>query len=84
MSAVIAIAVIVAILLDVLVAYEFSNIALAKGYENNMKYMLYCIFCTIAGWLMVVALPDKNTSGTSATNSSESNETVPFEELPPL
>ncbi len=42
-----------------LVAKEMYSIAKAKGYDS-FKYFLFPFFLTLAGWMIVLALPDKN------------------------
>lgn len=43
----------------ILAAVEFNSIANAKGFEGS-KYGWWCILFPIAGYLMVVALPNRN------------------------
>lgn len=52
-------AVIVALLyLQYIIAKEFYSAAVTKGY-NNRKYLWYCFFLGMIGYLMVIALPNK-------------------------
>lgn len=48
----------IALVLEIAIAFEFSNVARAKGYES-IKYLLWCIFFPPAGYLLVIALPHK-------------------------
>lgn len=50
-----------ALLLDWILANEFFGVATAKGY-NKKKYLWYCFFFGLIGYLLVVALKDKNTA----------------------
>ncbi len=45
--------------LQYIIAKEFYSIAIAKGY-NSKKYLWYCFFLGIVGYLMVIAIPDEN------------------------
>lgn len=56
---------------DFVIASKFDSIAKLKGHSEN--YFAYCFFFGIVGWLMVVALPDKNISKPNKTE---------FEDLP--
>ncbi len=47
--------------LDWILANEFFGVAAAKGY-NNKKYLWYCFFFGLVGYLLVIALKDKNTA----------------------
>ena len=52
-------AVIVALLyLQYVIAKEFYSAAVTKGYSNR-KYLWYCFFLGMIGYLMVIALPNK-------------------------
>ncbi len=42
-----------------LIAKEFYNIAILKGYRDK-KYFWYCFFFSILGILLVIALPNKS------------------------
>ena len=50
--------VIASIIVYLVAAWEFGNIAGKKGFDKN-KYLFYSLILPVAGWLMVVALPDK-------------------------
>ncbi len=49
---------IVVIVLEAIVAWEFSNIAKKKGHYER-RWFWYAFLFSVAGWLMVVALPNK-------------------------
>lgn len=51
----------VAIALWIMVANEFGTIAELKGYDK-MRYALFTVFFSVAGMLMVIALPKKEAS----------------------
>ena len=52
-------AVIVALLyLQYIIAKEFYSAAVTKGYSNK-KYLWYCFFLGMIGYLVVIALPNK-------------------------
>ena len=61
MGSVIAIIVLLVVILDFTIAYFFSEIAELKGY-SMVKYYLICVFFMLAGWIMVCALPNKNSN----------------------
>lgn len=44
---------------SLILANEFAKIATAKGYTYN-KYFWLCFLFSIAGYLLVIALPDIN------------------------
>lgn len=46
--------------LNYLLAKEFYAIAEMKGYEYHIKYFWYCFIFGWIGYLMVIALPNKN------------------------
>lgn len=50
---------IIALILWIVIALEFANIAKMKGYTEK-RWFWYSFLFTAAGWLMVVALPSKN------------------------
>ena len=54
------IGIIVVLIIYWLSAKEFETIARMKGHQG---YFWWCFFLGIAGWLMVVALPDQKTRG---------------------
>lgn len=43
---------------DIMAAVEFNSIANRKGYPGN-KYGWWCFLFPAAGYLMVIALPDR-------------------------
>ena len=68
MSIVIGIVVLViAIWIDWLIAQEFYNAAILKGYPDT-KYMWICFFLGVVGYLLVIALPDRENTGNVLTN----------------
>ena len=60
-----------------LVADEFYDVALAKGYESR-KYFWIPFWLGLPGWLLVIALPNKDTP--AVNNSAPVN----LNELPKL
>ena len=48
----------IAVLVNIVTAYFFGEIAKEKGYDLA-KYAVLCAFLGLAGWIMVVALPDR-------------------------
>ena len=50
---------IISIIIDYLLAKEFYSVAISKGYKDK-KYFWYSYIFLFAGYLLVVALPDKN------------------------
>lgn len=86
---VIAISIIVALVFSGWMAYKFQTIAEMKGHDGS-KYFWYCFFFSVAGWVMVAALPDlstkpaaPNANGTTAAPARPA-EAAPSEELPDL
>lgn len=53
---IVAIGLVIYILVDVLIAKSFENIAEEKGYSG---YFWWCLLLGLAGWIMVAALPNK-------------------------
>lgn len=47
--------------LDWILANEFFGVAASKGY-NDKKYLWYCFFFGLIGYLLVIALKDINTA----------------------
>lgn len=64
----------VVIVICAIVAWEFSNIAKKKGYYEK-RWFWYSFLFTVCGYLMIIALPNRN-----AEASAERN----FDELPDL
>lgn len=59
------------------IAEEFYDIAVGKGHKDR-KYFWYCFLLSFAGYLLVVALPDK-------TNMNIGNEVLQVvDELPEI
>ena len=46
------------------IAKEFYSIALSKGYSEK-KYLWFCFFFGVAGYLLVIALPNKTNKETN-------------------
>lgn len=67
------IGVIVALCCSAVIAYQFSSVAAYKGHISD-KYFWFCFLFGIAGYLLVIALPDVRTK----------KETVKEFELPKL
>ena len=53
-----------------IVSIEFGNIAELKGYDKT-KYAWYTFFFSVAGMLMVVALPEKDVTKTNEKITEE-------------
>lgn len=70
MSGIIAIIAIAVLIAQIMAALEFNSIANCKGYLGN-KYGWWCFWFPAAGYLMVIALPDR----------SQKAETVPEKEV---
>lgn len=69
---------IVAIVIEYYLAEWFYEVVEAKGYHNR-KYFWICFLLTVAGYLLVIALPDR---GNAAVPSGEA---LPeLDELPEL
>ncbi len=72
--------VVLALAIQVAIAVKFEMISEAKGYEG---YFWWCLLFGPAGWLMVVALPDRNAPRVSETSprqafiSSETDDKLP-------
>ena len=65
------------IIIDYIIAQEFQQIANQKGF-NERKYFWYSFLLGFAGWIMVIALPDRKSSyiiNQPQTNSK--NDTLP-------
>lgn len=58
------------LLISWIIAQEFAEIALKKGYSDN-KYFWYCLFFGIVGYLMIIALPLKQTEENSEYDKTE-------------
>lgn len=51
---------VIILFLNYLLAKEFYAIAEMKSYEYHIKYFWYCFIFGWIGYLMVIALPNKN------------------------
>ena len=71
----------VALVIFGLVAYEFYIIAVMKGHDES-KYFWISFLFPLAGWLMVIALPDRNAPRTVVRDTVQPNNTS--DELPEL
>lgn len=49
---------IIFIIVQIKISNEFYSIAYEKGYRDR-KYFWYCFFLTAVGYLLVIALPNK-------------------------
>ena len=59
----------VAILIDYIIANAFYNIACEKGFKDR-KYFWYSFLLSFAGYLMVIALPDRKSTSPKVSNES--------------
>lgn len=60
---------VIVILLDIVIAVQFGKIAEMKGYHtDSSKYTWFCVLFGIAGWMMVIALPDKSQNNTAVSD----------------
>lgn len=66
------IGILLALVIDYLLASEFYQAAAMKGH-NKKKYLWICFFFSIAGYVLVAALPDRGAA-----------QSVPNDELPEL
>ena len=64
----------VVIVICAIIAWEFSNIAKKKGYYEK-RWFWYSFLFTVCGYLMIIALPNKNTDTAAGRQ---------FDELPEL
>lgn len=55
---------------DILLAKEFYKIAVIKGWSDK-KYFWFPVFVTVAGYLLVIALPDKGRADIAALVSDD-------------
>lgn len=46
------------VIIDIISAVFLGEIAKMKGHDN-VKYIVLCLVCGPAGWIMVAALPDR-------------------------
>ena len=72
------------------IAKVFEDIAVEKGYSG---YFWWCFLCGIAGWLMVVALPDRKQPQVAKSYEKSASVKIPatstekkesFDDLPNL
>ena len=61
------IAVVIAIVIQYFIAVQFESVAADKGYRDS-KYFHFCFWLGIVGYLLVIALPDRNNSIAVHTN----------------
>ena len=83
MATLIVIGSLIVLAIMILAALEFNNIAHLKGYSGG-KYGWWSIIFPLAGYLMVIALPDRNGAPGARTPSSAAKPTVEKDELPDL
>lgn len=57
---------ILVIYIEYKLAWEFYHAAYLKGYSER-KYLWICFFFNIVGYLLVIALPDRNASSEKAS-----------------
>lgn len=62
------------------IAQQFQGIAEYKGYSEK-KYLWICFFLGIPGYLLVIALPDRNAQPTDGTAQSALHHITPGERL---
>lgn len=73
----------VVILISYIAASAFDEIAVSKGYPP-MSYFWYCFWLGLAGWLMVVALPDRTAKPSNQTVIKPANQAEASDRLPKL
>ena len=74
---------VISLLISVIAALEFRNIAEMKGHTDG-KYFIWCFLFGPAGWAMVIALPDRNSAQTVLNRPQAETDPAPVEELPEL
>lgn len=77
---------IIALAVQLMVSLQFDNIAEQKGYKSWV-YFWYCLFFPVAGWAMVIALPDlhaRPSAQSAAPADSGKTAEVVSDELPDL
>ncbi len=86
MDGVILLIIIVAFIIDIVAALQFRDIAELKGHDGS-PYFWFCLFLAVAGWAMVIALPDlharPSAQPAAPANSNKPSEVV-SDELPDL
>lgn len=60
----------------ILAAKEFNSIANQKGYPGN-KYFWWCFWVPAAGYLMVIALPDRGIKAAAPVKPDFDNDALP-------
>ena len=50
---------VIGLCIDFIIAYDFYEVALEKGYQNT-KYFWYCFILSAVGYILVTALPAKS------------------------
>ena len=73
------IAIIIALIIDYLLACEFYAAANAKGYDDR-KYLWICFAFTVIGYLLVIALPDRGISKTADVTPAQQPSKVVYQE----
>ena len=73
---------------NAVIANVFGEIAEEKGHEKK-KYFWYCFWLSLAGYLMVVALPDRGIPASSGTYAPQAPAEpqipdISYSELPEL
>lgn len=86
MDVVVAVIVIAGIAAQLMVSFQFNNIAELKGYKGY-TYFWFCLLLPVAGWALVIALPDlharPSAQPAAPANSGKTAEVV-SDELPDL
>ena len=86
MDGVILLIIIVAFIIDIVAALQFRDIAELKGHDGS-PYFWFCLFLAMAGWAMIIALPDlharPSAQPAAPANSGKTDEVV-SDELPDL
>ena len=72
MTIIVTIVAIIILIINYMIAKEFYNIAIFKGYTDK-KYLWFSFFFSIAGYLLVIALPD---CGTDKKNKPTTKEDI--------
>lgn len=86
MGGVILLIIMVAFIIDIAAALQFRDIAELKGYDGS-PYFWFCLFLAMAGWAMVIALPDlhaRPSAQPAAPADSGKTAEVVSDELPDL
>ncbi len=67
---------IIVLIMEIIAGFEFGKIAEQKGHSKN-KYALWSILFPIAGYLMVVALPDHSITKTISVDNNIDTDKLP-------